>query len=163
MKKILCIVLTLLLVSSMLGCAASKESKSGLYAKTEQADDRLSPLETKDPPASETAALESGRKQLDREPVSGRFEAVGDCQEELRLYLFLDAEEHSFQLGAGMQVSYAEHGSYSVQDGILTASASSGPVYVFEVKDENTLVLTGRSGEKGLILGDGITFALQED
>ena len=77
----------------------------------------------------------------DTPPVlSGSYYAVGDYEEMLTPYLWLDINENKFLLGAGSVVSYAENGSYKILDGKIIATSQS-TTFKFEIKDKNTLVL----------------------
>ena len=72
--------------------------------------------------------------------LSGNYYAVGDYEEMLTPYLWLDTNENKFSLGAGSIVSYAENGFYEIVDGKIIATSQS-TTFEFEIKDENTLVL----------------------
>lgn len=80
----------------------------------------------------------------------GDYECVGDYDEMLTPYLWLNTGDQSFSLGMGKIVSYAERGSYEIKDGKLIA-AGQNQTYVFEIKDARTLVLSdagsGGSGD----------------
>ena len=73
--------------------------------------------------------------------LSGNYYAVGDYEEMLTPYLWLDTNENKFSLGAGSVVSYAENGSYDIVDGNIIATSQSARVE-FEIQDKSTLVLT---------------------
>ena len=78
----------------------------------------------------------------DTTPVlSGNYYAVGDYDEMLTPYLSLDTDNSKFRFGAGSVVSYQEYGSYKITDGKLIAT-SQYTTYEFEIKGDNTLVLT---------------------
>lgn len=72
--------------------------------------------------------------------LSGNYYAVGDYEEMLTPYLYLDTEKNEFRFGTGLVVSYAEYGTYEVVDGTLIATARS-TTFQFEIKDQNTLIL----------------------
>ncbi len=77
----------------------------------------------------------------DTSPVrSGSYYAVGDYEEMLTPYLWIDTDKNIFSLGAGAIVSYAEHGTYEIVDGKVIAT-SQRTTFEFEIKDRNTLVL----------------------
>ncbi|MBQ8057005.1 MAG: hypothetical protein IJ275_01580 [Ruminococcus sp.] len=60
--------------------------------------------------------------------------------------LYLDTEEMTFIYSFSPSMSYAEYGTYTVQDGTLIASAPIGKTYTFEIKDENTLAIVDNDG-----------------
>lgn len=60
--------------------------------------------------------------------------------------LYLDTEEMTFIYSFSPSMSYAEYGTYTVQDGTLIASAPIGKTYIFEIKDENTLAIVDNDG-----------------
>lgn len=72
---------------------------------------------------------------------SGCYYAVGDYEEGLTPYLRLDTNTTMFEFCAGHFVSFAERGSYVIEDDILFATIDSdGTTYRFEIKDRNTLI-----------------------
>ena len=71
---------------------------------------------------------------------SGTYYMVGEFEELMTPYLALNFEDHTFRMGAGSLVSYEEHGSFIVSDNRITATSQS-TVFVFEIKDNNTLIL----------------------
>ena len=71
---------------------------------------------------------------------SGSYYAVGDYEEMLTPYLWLDIDKGEFCLGRGAAVSYSEYGSYDIVDGKIIATSQS-TTYIFKIKDKNTLVL----------------------
>ncbi len=77
--------------------------------------------------------------------LSGNYYAVGDYDEMLTPYLCLDVNENTFSLGAGSVVSIELYGSYKITDGKLIAT-SRDTTFEFEIKDDNTLVLTDNGG-----------------
>ena len=77
----------------------------------------------------------------DTPPVlSGNYYAVGDYEEMMTPYLWLDTNENSFYFGAGSIISYAENGTYEILDSKVIAKSQS-TTFKFEIKDKNTLVL----------------------
>lgn len=56
-------------------------------------------------------------------------------------YVLLDTENKTFIYGLSLMVSYAEYGSYIIEDGKLIATVQNGKIYDFEIKDGNTLVM----------------------
>lgn len=83
----------------------------------------------------------AGCNSNDNTPIlSGGYYAVGDYEEMLTPYLWLDTSTNEFSFGAGAIVSYAEHGGYEVENGTIIATSQS-TTFEFEIKDKNTLVL----------------------
>lgn len=72
--------------------------------------------------------------------TSGNYYADGDYEEMMTPYLWLDTEEHTFSMGAGSVISYAENGTYQVEDGKIVATSQS-TTFVFEIKNSKTLIL----------------------
>ncbi len=75
-----------------------------------------------------------------RHVCSGNYYAVGDYEDMLTPYLWIDADKHEFILGAGSIISYAERGTYEIADGKVIATSQS-TTFEFEMKDHTTLVL----------------------
>lgn len=71
---------------------------------------------------------------------SGSYYAVGKYDEMFTPYLWLNTDESTFQFGAGSIVSYAEYGTYKMENGIVIA-VSQTTSFQFDIKDKNTLVL----------------------
>ena len=71
---------------------------------------------------------------------SGNYYAVGDYEEMLTPYVWLDIEQNKFSFGAGSVVSYAERGIYEVVDGVIIATSQS-TTFKFDIVDKNTLIL----------------------
>jgi hypothetical protein len=72
---------------------------------------------------------------------SGTYYADGDYSEFMTPYLQLDMEENTFSLGMGTLLSYAERGSFMVI-GKKLIGKSQNAVFIFEITDSNTLILT---------------------
>ena len=70
----------------------------------------------------------------------GTYYMVGEFEELMTPYLALNFEDHTFGMGAGALVSYQEYASFIVSDNRITATSQS-TVFVFEIKDNNTLIL----------------------
>jgi len=100
MKKLLCLLMTTILLCSFSACAS----------------DNSVPLS------------------------SGIYLAVGDYEEGLTPYVRLDTDNSEFSFGPGLLVSYAEHGTYEIDEGKVIA-ASQNTSFQFDVLDKNTLVL----------------------
>ncbi len=71
---------------------------------------------------------------------SGTYYMMGEFEELMTPYLILNFEDHTFRMGAGGLVSYQECGSFVVSDNRITATSQS-TVFVFEIKNNNTLIL----------------------
>ena len=91
---------------------------------------------------AEVPALPSQESQTDGEPdnpgtpelLSGNYNAVGDYEEMLTPYFWINTENNEFQFGAGAVISYAEYGTYEVKNGVIIA-ASQTTTFRFEIKD----------------------------
>ena len=73
--------------------------------------------------------------------ISGDYDAVGDYPEYMTPNLRLDLEENTFHLCMGAVVSYAERGSFVILGNQLMCK-SQNAFFIFEITDNNTLVLT---------------------
>ena len=71
---------------------------------------------------------------------SGTYYMVGEFEEMMIPYLYLNFDNYAFSMGAGALVSYAENGSFVVKGNKITATSQS-TVFVFEIKDKKTLIL----------------------
>ena len=93
-------------------------------------------------------------------PTPGFYYAVGDYEQFLTPYLLLETDKNQFSFGAGSVVSYAEHGSYKVSDGIITATTQR-TTFEFEIKDSKTLVLidVGDSDSYNIPVGTQFVFS----
>ena len=94
--------------------------------------------------------------------LSGNYYAVGDYEEMLTPYLWLDINENQFSLGAGSLVSYAENGSYKILDGKIIATSQS-TTFKFEIKDKNTLVLVDNGDNDFFKIPINTQFIYSED
>ena len=84
----------------------------------------------------------------DTTPVrSGNYYAVGDYEEMLTPYLWIDTDKKEFSLGAGSIVSYAEYGTYEIEDDKIIATSQS-TTFEFEIIDKNTLAMID-NGDNG--------------
>lgn len=83
----------------------------------------------------------AGCNSNDNSPLlSGSYYAVGNYEEMLTPYIWLDTSTNAFSLGPGAVVSYAEHGTYEIENGTIIATSQS-TIFKFEIKNTNTLVL----------------------
>ncbi len=78
--------------------------------------------------------------------LAGNYVAVGDYEEMLTPYFFVNTEKNEFTFGCGVAMSYAEFGTYEVENEELIA-ASQRSTYRFEIKDEKTLVWLENAGD----------------
>ena len=81
-----------------------------------------------------------GSGNVEIELKDGTYFLDGDYQEFLTPYLWLHPEDQTFHHGAGTIFSYAERGSYVIEGNQLIAT-SQNTIIVFEIQDENTLVV----------------------
>ena len=70
----------------------------------------------------------------------GGYYLVGDYEEFSTPYLWLNTENQTFHLCAGAVFSYAERGEYEIKGNQLIA-VSQNTIYIFEIQDENTLII----------------------
>jgi len=99
----------------------------------------------------------------DTTPVlSGSYYAVGDYEEMLTPYLWIDTDKNEFALGAGSIISYAEHGTYEIADGKVIATSQS-TTFEFEIKDNNTLVLIDNGDNEYFKIPINTQFVYSED
>lgn len=93
---------------------------------------------------------------------SGNYYIVGDYEEHLTPYLWLNTEDNTFYLGPGSIVSYAENGSFDVKDGKVIAISQS-TTFVFEIKDSKTLILIDNGDNEFFKLPENAEFVFCED
>lgn len=94
--------------------------------------------------------------------ISGNYYAVGDYEEWLTPYLWLDTNNNRFSFGAGAVISYAESGTYEFVDGKLVATSQS-TTFTFEITDAKTLVLIDDSDNAYFNIPVGTQFVYSED
>ena len=94
--------------------------------------------------------------------LSGNYYAVGNYEEMLTPYLWLDINENRFSLGAGSVVSYAENGFYKIQDDKIIATSQS-TTFEFEIKDKNTLILIDNGDNDFFKIPINTQFVYSED
>ena len=86
---------------------------------------------------------------------SGTYYAVGDYEKFLTPYLYIDTSNGTFRYGGGAVVSYAEYGTYTVQDRILVAVCQNqSQTYFFEIKDNQTLELIFDGGREKYVFSE---------
>ena len=93
---------------------------------------------------------------------SGHYYAVGDYEEMLTPYVWLDIEQNEFSFGAGSVVSYAENGTYKVVDGIIIATSQS-TTFKFDIVDKNTLILIDNGDNEYFKIPINTKFIFSED
>ena len=93
---------------------------------------------------------------------SGHYYAVGDYEEMLTPYVWLDIEQNKFSFGAGSVVSYEERGSYEVVDGVIIATSQS-TTFKFDIVDKNTLVLIDNGDNEYFKIPINTQFIFSED
>ena len=93
---------------------------------------------------------------------SGNYYAVGDYEEMLTPYLWLDTDQKNFSFGPGSVVSYAEHGTYEVVDGAIIATSQS-TTFQFEIVDKNTLILIDNGDNEYFKIPVNTQFEFSED
>ena len=87
---------------------------------------------------------------------------VGEFEEFMTPYLSLNFEDHTFYMGAGAVVSYAERGSFVVKDNEITATSQS-TVFVFEIKDKNTLILVDNGDNEYFKMPENSEYVFHHD
>lgn len=93
---------------------------------------------------------------------SGNYYAVGDYEEMLTPYLYLDTSKNEFVFGAGSVVSFAEYGEYEVVDRKIIATSQS-TIYHFEIKDRNTISLIENGDPACFKIPVGTQFVFSKD
>lgn len=93
---------------------------------------------------------------------SGNYYAIGDYEEFMTPYLWLDTSENRFGFSGGSIISYAEHGTYEIADSKLIATTQS-TTFEFEIKDENTLVLTDNGNSDYFKIPNNTQFVFSND
>jgi len=92
---------------------------------------------------------------------SGYFYAAGEDAEYLAV-VTIDTNEREFRIQDSHWSSYSEYGTYKIKSGKLTATTQNTR-FIFEIKDENTLVLTQFADEVWDWLQTGMEFVYSED
>ncbi len=93
---------------------------------------------------------------------SGTYYRVGEFKEGLTPYLSLNFEKNTFSMGAGGMLSYAEIGSFVVEDNKLTATSQS-TVFVFEITDKNTLILVDNGDNEYFKMPEKAEYVFRND
>ena len=92
---------------------------------------------------------------------SGTYYMVGEFEEMMIPYLYLNFDDYTFSMGAGALVSYAESGSFVVKENKITATSQS-TVFVFGIKDNNTLILVDNGGNEFFKMPNNSEYVLRE-
>ena len=79
---------------------------------------------------------------------SGMYYMVGDFEQPMIPYLYLDFDDHTFQSGAGIVVSYADYGSFTVKGTNIIATDQYNRIFVFEIADTNKLILVANGNSE---------------
>ena len=93
---------------------------------------------------------------------SGTYYMVGEFEELMAPYLALDFEDHTFRMGAGSLFSYQEYGSFIVSDNQITATSQS-TVFVFEIKDNNTLILVDNGDNEYFMMPENAEYIFRNN
>lgn len=93
---------------------------------------------------------------------SGTYYMVGEFEEMLTPYLHLNFDDYTFSMGAGGVVSYAEIGSFVVKENKITATSQS-TVFVFEIKDNNTLILVDNGDNEYFKMPNNSEYVFREN
>ncbi len=71
----------------------------------------------------------------------GYYFAEGDYELGFTPFISLDINKKGFSMSSGLLSSFAEIGTYEIENGVLIANSQTA-VYKFEIKDQNTIILT---------------------
>ena len=93
---------------------------------------------------------------------SGTYYMVGKFEEMMIPYLYLNFDDYTFSMGAGALVSYAEIGSFVVKENKITATSQS-TVFVFEIKDTNTLILVDNGDNEYFKMPENAKYIFRSD
>jgi len=92
---------------------------------------------------------------------SGTYYMVGEFEEMMTPYLYLNFDDYTFSMGAGLLVSYAEIGSFVVEENKITATSQS-TTFVFEIKDKNALVLVDNGDDEYFKMPEKAEFVFRD-
>lgn len=95
-------------------------------------------------------------------PQSGNYYAQGDYAQYACPYVYINPEDGSFVTCAGALISYAEVGEFTIDGDQLMAETLSCR-FVFEIEDENTLILQEFSSYTPYDMHQGMTFVLSQE
>lgn len=127
MKKQFVFVICLILLMTFAGCGTDTAS-----------DDTAVSRPTTTAIAGSSDMLRSGTYFSAKE-----IEALHPTDFQLQPYVGIHMEDHTFSAGASLLTSYAERGTFEIQDGQLIATVHSNLKYVFDIKNEVTLIVRG--------------------
>ena len=93
---------------------------------------------------------------------SGTYYMEGEFDEFLTPYLQLNFEDHTFHMGEGDVISYAERGAFIVKGNRITATSQS-TVFVFEITDKDTLVLIDNGDNEKFKMPENSEYVFRHD
>ena len=93
---------------------------------------------------------------------SGYYYATGEYEEGLTPVITIVSEKKEISICEGHFYSYAENGIYKIKSGNLIAETENTK-FTFEIKDENTLVLTQFTDKVWDWLQVGMEFVYSDD
>ena len=94
---------------------------------------------------------------------SGNYYAKGAYQSTFNTpYIYLNTEDSTFMVGLGDIYSYADGGSYEIQQGKIIAT-SPRATYQFEIKNKNTLILLENGYEEYLQISINTEFIFNDE
>ncbi|MBE7065128.1 MAG: hypothetical protein E7384_04870 [Ruminococcaceae bacterium] len=148
MKKILLFLLTATMLLSAFGCSESKPSNTD-SGKTNQSENVNQP----------------GNITQIFTPRSGRYYAehtTDDPDELLKIpYIDLDMEKLTFNMGAGKDSSYVEHGNIAIVDGTMTLTGQDG-IFVFEIHNEKNIMVSNNGNHPKIKINNYVVFTYDE-
>lgn len=92
----------------------------------------------------------------------GMYYALGEYEYGLRPYILLLPHKSEFDLGIGTAISTVRGGTYQIIDDNIISSTDS-PIFRFEIKDKNTLVLTANDDDKYFKVPINTQFVFSEE
>lgn len=92
---------------------------------------------------------------------SGTYCMVGEFEEMMTPYLYLNFDDYTFSMGAGLLGSYAEIGSFVVEENKIIATSQS-TAFVFEIKDKNALVLVDNGDDEYFKMPEKAEFVFRD-
>ena len=93
---------------------------------------------------------------------SGDYYAAGEYEEGLTPVVTVISDKKEICISAGHVYSYAENGTYKIKSGNLIVETGNTR-FTFEIKDENTLVLTQFTDKIWDWLQAGVEFVYSDD
>ncbi|MBP3435967.1 MAG: hypothetical protein J6K62_06560 [Clostridia bacterium] len=136
MKKQFVFIICLFLLMTLAGCGADTASDDTAVSR----------------PTITASADLNGRLRSGTYFSTKEIEALHPTGVQLQPYVGIHVEDHTFSAGGSLLMSYAEWGTFEIQDGQLTATVQNNVKYVFDIKNEVTLIVRGE-GPFGLLDG----------